>query len=88
MSTLGWYFLKLFVLLPMIGGMIYAALWLYRKYQPGLIGGQQDRLVRIIDALPMGTAGKLAVIEFEGKRVLLAVTRGRIEKVAESDRHG
>jgi flagellar protein FliO/FliZ len=35
MSTLGWYFLKLFILLPMIGGMIYGALWLYRKYQPG-----------------------------------------------------
>ncbi len=89
MSTLGWYFLKLFVLLPMIGGMIYGALWLYRKYQPGLAGGQQDRLVRVLEALPLGTAGKLAVVEFEGKRVLLAVTRGRIEKVSESDtRHG
>jgi flagellar protein FliO/FliZ len=44
--------------------------------------------VKIIEALPLGTAGKLAVVEFEGKRLLLAVTRGRIEKVAESDRHG
>jgi flagellar protein FliO/FliZ len=88
MSTLGWYFLKLFVLLPMIGGMVYGALWLYRKYQPGMLGGQPERLVRIIEALPMGTAGKLAVVEFEGKRLLLAVTRGRIEKVAESDRRG
>jgi flagellar protein FliO/FliZ len=89
-SALGWYFLKLFILLPLVGGMAYGALWFYRKYQPGLIGGgQADRAVKLIEALPLGTFGKLAVVEFEGKRLLLSVTRGRIEKVAESDRrHG
>lgn len=85
MSTLAWYFLKLFVLLPMIAGMAYGLLWFYRKYQPGLMGAQANRTIKLIDALPMGTSGKLAVVEFEGKRLLLAVTRGRIEKVAESD---
>jgi len=86
MSALGWYFLKLLILLPMVGGMAYGALWLYRKYQPGMmLGGQQDKAVKLIDVLPMGTSGKLAVVEFEGKRLLLAVTRGKIEKVAEGD---
>ena len=86
MSTLGWYFLKLFILLPMIAGMAYGLLWFYRKYQPGMLaGGQANRAVKLIDALPMGTSGKLAVVEFEGKRLLLAITRGKIEKVAESD---
>ena len=85
MSALGWYFLKLLILLPMVGGMAFGALWLWRKYQPGLLGQQANRSVKLIDALPMGTFGKLAVVEFEGKRLLLSVTRGKIEKVAESD---
>jgi flagellar protein FliO/FliZ len=85
MSALGWYFLKLLILLPMVGGMAYGALWLWRKYQPGILGSQNSRAVKLIDALPMGNFGKLAVVEFEGKRLLLSVTRSKIEKVAESD---
>ena len=79
-----WYFLKLLILLPLVAGMAFGALWLWRKYQPGMMLGQQDRAVKLVDALPMGTFGKLAVVEFEGKRFLLSVTRGRIDKIAES----
>ncbi len=88
MSALGWYFLKLIILLPLVGGMAFGCLWLYRKYQPGMLGGgQADRAVKLLDALPMGTFGKLAVVEFEGKKLLLSVTRGQIQKIAESDTH-
>jgi len=80
-----WYFIKLLVLLPLVAGMAYGALWLWRKYQPGLIGAQGDRAIKIIEMLPVGTFGKLAVVEFEGKRLLVSVTRGRIEKIAEGD---
>ena len=85
MSALGWYFLKLLILLPMVGGMAYGALWLWRKYQPGMIAGQNARNARLLEVLPMGTFGKLAVVEFDGKKLLLSVTRNKIEKVAESD---
>ncbi len=80
-----WYFVKLLILLPLVGGMAFAALWLWRKYQPGMMAGQGDRSLKVIEALPMGGFGKLAVVEFEGKKILLAVTRGRIEKIAEGD---
>ncbi|MBK5264901.1 MAG: FliO/MopB family protein [Alphaproteobacteria bacterium] len=83
-----WYFVKLLILLPLVGGMAVGALWLWRKYQPSLMGGQQDRAVKLVDAIPMGTFGKLAVVEFEGKRLLLSVTRGRIDKIAESADEG
>jgi flagellar protein FliO/FliZ len=83
-----WYFVKLLILLPLVGGMAVGALWLWRKYQPSLMRGQQDRAVKLIDAIPMGTFGKLAVVEFEGKRLLLSVTRGRIDKIAESADEG
>jgi len=51
----------------------------------GMIAGQGDRSLRLLEALPMGAFGKLAVVEFEGKKILVAVTRGRIEKIAEGD---
>ncbi|MPT49289.1 MAG: flagellar biogenesis protein FliO [Sphingobium sp.] len=78
-----WYFVKLIVLLPLLGGMIYASLWLWRKYQPAMMGAQGDRSIKIIEMLPVGTFGKLAVVEFDGKRLLVSMTRGRIEKLAE-----
>ena len=87
MSPLVWYVVKLIVLLPLVGGMAFAALWLYRRYQPGMMGGQSKRAIKLIDALPMGNTGRLAVVEFEGRRLLLSVTRGRIEKLCESDAH-
>lgn len=80
-----WYFVKLLILLPLVGGMAFGALWLWRKYQPGMMVGQNYRSLKLLEALPMGTFGKLAVVEFEGKKILLSVTRGRIEKIAEGD---
>ena len=80
-----WYFVKLLILLPLVGGMAFGALWLWRKYQPGMMAGQDGRSLKMLDALPLGTFGKLAVVEFEGKKILLSVTRGRIEKIAEGD---
>jgi flagellar protein FliO/FliZ len=81
-----WYFVKLLILLPLVGGMAFGALWLWRKYQPGMIGaGHGDRSLKLLEALPMGTFGKLAVVEFEGRKILVAVTRNRIEKIAEGD---
>ena len=40
------YIIKLLVLLPVMAGLIFAALWLYRKYQPaadvGLDSGHDE----------------------------------------------
>lgn len=81
------YILKLLVLVPLVGGLAFGALWLWRKVQPGMAGmafGQRDRSVKLIDALPLGATGRLAVVEFSGRQLLLAVARGRIELLAES----
>lgn len=81
-----WYFVKLIIMLPLVGGMAFGALWLWRKYQPGLLGAQGDRALKVLEMLPMGTFGKLAVVEFDGQRVLVSVTRSRIEKIADGAR--
>lgn len=75
------YFLRLLFLVPLVGGLAFGALWLWRKAQPGLATGQRERLVKVLDAVPMGTTGRLAVVEFEGKRILLAVGRNGIARV-------
>jgi flagellar protein FliO/FliZ len=78
------YILKLILLVPLVGGMAFAALWMWRKAQPGMTFGQRERFVKIVDATPLGATGRLAVIDFADKRLLLSVSRGRVELIAET----
>lgn len=80
------YFLRLLFLIPLVGGLAFGALWLWRKAQPGMAVGNRERLVKVVDAVPMGTTGRLAVVEFDGKRILLAVSRTGISRLDESGR--
>jgi len=82
------YLLRLLLLVPLVGGLAYGSLWLWRKLQPGIAIGNRERVVKIIDAVPMGTTGRLAVIEFANRHILIAVSRGRIEKIAEAPADG
>lgn len=80
---MGAYILKLVVMVPLVAGMAYGALYLWRKVQPGMALGQRERHVKMVDALPLGATAKLAVVEFGGKRLLLAVGRGNIALLSE-----
>ena len=76
----GYYLLQLFLMVVLVGGMAVLSLWLYRKLQPGMSFGQRERAVRVIDAVPMGPMSRLAVVEFGGRRFLIAVSRGRVDR--------
>ena len=78
------YILKLLVLIPLVCGMAFGALYLWRKLQPGFAVGQRDRRLRLVEALPVGAASRLAVVEFGDKQLLVAISRGRIELVSEA----
>jgi flagellar protein FliO/FliZ len=77
------YILKLLILVPMVAGLAFGALWLWRRVQPGMAFTQRERAVKLVDALPIGAMGRLAVVEFEGKRLLLAVTRGQVQLLSD-----
>lgn len=78
------YILKLLVLVPLVGAMAFGALWLWRKVQPGMALGNREKLINVLDATPLGATGRLAVVEFSGKRLLLAVTRtGGVQLLSE-----
>jgi flagellar protein FliO/FliZ len=80
------YFLRLLVLVPLVGGMAWGSLWLWKRVQIGLPTRQNiDRPARIVDVLTLGTAGKLAVVVFGGKTLLVAASRQGITLIADSD---
>jgi flagellar protein FliO/FliZ len=79
------YILKLLIMLPLVAGLAFGALWLWRRAQPGMALGQRERAVKIVDALPLGAVGRLAVVDFADKRLLVAVSRGRIELLSEAN---
>jgi flagellar protein FliO/FliZ len=78
------YVLNVFGMLALVAGMAVGTLWLLRRFQPGLATGGRERLVRVVDAVPMGALGaRLVVVEFEGRYLLVGVTRGRMDLIAE-----
>ncbi len=79
-----WYILKLVIVIPVVAGMAYGSLWLWRRVQPGMAFTQRERMVKLVDAIPLGATGKLAVVDFAGKRLLLAVSRTSVTLVSET----
>jgi flagellar protein FliO/FliZ len=79
------YILKLVVVLVVVSAMAFGSLWLWRRVQPGMAFTQRERMVKLVDAIPLGATGKLAVVDFAGKRLLLAVSRTGVTLVSETD---
>ena len=82
MITAG-YILNLVLMLALVAGMAVGALWLWRKAQPGLGFGARTRVLKVVDAIPLGATSRLAVVEFDDRHLLIGVSRGRIELLAE-----
>ena len=82
------YLLKLLLLVPLVGGLAYGSLWLWKRLQPGIAIGNRQRAIKIVYAIPMGATGRHAVVEIANRHILIAVSRGRIEKLAEAPADG
>lgn len=77
------YFLRLFLLVPLIGGLAWGSLWLWKRVQLGLpVKPESSRPVRVVDAVSLGTNGKLLTVEFSGDILLLGVSRTGISMLA------
>ena len=49
-----------------------------------LVGGAtKTRAIEMVDVLPLGPGSKLAVVEFAGQRILVAVSRNGITRIAD-----
>ena len=80
-----WYILKLAVLLPLIGLMIWGSLKLARKLQ-GQMGAPAGggKAVRIVESTMLSPTLRLAVIEFHGREILVSTSRQGLTRLAEA----
>lgn len=79
------YILRLIILVPLVGGLAFASLWLWKRVQIGLpVMRVQERSVRLVDALPLGPGSKLAVVRFDERNFLVAVSRGQVTLLTEA----
>ena len=80
------YILRLFILVPMVGGLAWGSLWMWRRVQQGVtLQGSAARKVMIVDSISLGTAGKFVVVDFGGREWLVAVSRTGISLIANND---
>ena len=82
---MAWYILKLVLVLPLIGGLIWASLKLMHKMQARYgAGAQQTRAVRIVETTMLSPTLKLAVLEFHGREILVSASRHGLTRLAEA----
>jgi flagellar protein FliO/FliZ len=82
---MGEYLLRLALLIPLVGAMAWGSLWLWKRFQPGmgLGGGKAPRSILLAEVLPLGPGMRLAVVEFAGQRLLLAISRAGVTRIAD-----
>lgn len=73
------YFARLLVVMPLIAGMVWGSLWLWKKFQLGLpMQTQKTRTVHVVDSVSLGSNGRLLVVEFGREKLLVGVSRAGI----------
>ncbi len=80
------YTIKLALLVPLVAALAWGSLWAWRRLQPGIATGTKVRRVAVIDAVPLGTGGRLAVVAFAGRELLVAVSRSGVQLIADDMR--
>ncbi len=79
------YVLKLIVLLPLVCGLLIGCLWLWRKLESRLPGQQGEKLLQVKETMMISTSTRLAVIDFEGRRLLVSVGRGGVTLIDKAE---
>lgn len=80
-----WYFVKLLVLLPLIGLLIWASLKFAQKMQTRFGAVQPGgKAAKVIETTMISPTLKLAVIEFHGREILVSVSRQGLSRLAEA----
>lgn len=79
------YILKLVVLLPLVCGLMIGALYLWRRLESRLPGNQGERMLQVKETMLISPSVRLAVIDFEGRRLLVSVSRAGVTLVDKPD---
>lgn len=79
------YVLKLMILLPLVCGLMIGSLYLWRRLESRMPGKPTTRLIAVKETMMISPGLRLAVIDFEGKRLLVSVGRGGVALVDKAD---
>lgn len=79
------YIAKLAVMLPLVCGLLIGCLYLWRRLEARMPGNQDERMLKVRETMMVSTGTKLAVLEFEGKRLLVSVSRSGVNLIDKSD---
>ena len=79
------YILKLVVLLPLVCGLMIGSLYLWRRFEQRMPGKPTTRMIAVRETMMISPGLKLAVLDFEGKRLLVSVGRGGVALVDKVD---
>lgn len=72
------YVLKLVILLPLVCGLMIGCLWLWRKLESRMPGQPTNRQLKVTETMMVSAGTKLAVLEFEGRKLLVSVSRSGV----------
>ena len=79
------YILKLIVLLPLVCGLMIGCLYLWRRIETRMPGKPTNRLIAVKETMMISPGLRLAVLDFEGKRLLVSVCRGGVNLIDKVD---
>ena len=79
------YILKLVVLLPLVCGLMIGCLYLWRRLESRMPGRAETRLITVKETMMISPGLRLAVLEFEGKKLLISVGRGGVNLLDKTD---
>jgi flagellar protein FliO/FliZ len=80
------YILKLVVLLPLVCGLMIGCLYLWRKLEGRMPGQPATRLLKVTETMMVSPGTRLAVLEFEGRKLLVSVGRGGVTLLDRGDK--
>ena len=75
------YILKLVILLPLVCGLLIGCLYAWRKLEARLPMNQSTRMVQVKETMMLAPGLRLAVVEFEGQKLLVSVSRSGVTLV-------
>ena len=80
------YILKLVVLLPLVCGLMIGCLYVWRRLESRMPGQPANRMVAVKETMMISPGLRLAVVEFEGRKLLVSVSRAGVTLIDKGDK--
>ena len=80
------YVLKLVVLLPLVCGLMIGCLYVWRRLESRMPGQPANRMVAVKETMMISPGLRLAVVEFEGRKLLVSVSRAGVTLIDKGDK--